>query len=114
MAMVELARTRTADQQVHFHPVLDDSPVSGQWPPATLIDDYVAIAHRHRRTEQMEDGRWFAEVVGLPGVWADGDTEDQAADELRDVLEGWLRLKIDHGHNDIPSMEGIDLNLPSG
>ena len=28
--------------------------------------------------EQEEDGRWLAEVVGLPGVLAYGDTVDEA------------------------------------
>ena len=29
-------------------------------------------------TEQEEDGRWIAEIIGLPGVLAYGATEEEA------------------------------------
>ncbi len=109
MTMVEPRTTHTAQQASEFVLVVEDDLASGQWPPATLIDAYVRIAHAHRRSEQMEDGRWFAEVVGLEGAWADGDTRDEAEEELLDVLQGWVELKIEAGDDDIPPMEGIDL-----
>lgn len=84
--------------------------VHGQWPPAGLINAYVQIAASHARRRRMEDGRWFADVVGLQGAWAEGATADEAFRELPGVIREWALLKIEKGDDDIPSMEGIDLN----
>jgi len=48
--------------------------------------------------EQEENGRWLAEVIGLPGVLVYGDTPDQAmvkaeALALRVLAENWSRKK---------------------
>lgn len=63
-----------------------------------------------RAVFEKESGRWFGEIPGFPGVWADGITRKECAATLREVLEGWLLLKIQDRDGDIPVMEGIDLN----
>jgi len=78
--------------------------------PLQIIDRYVKSAVRRAITEQMSDGRWYAEIPLLPGVWAEGDTESAALAELVPVTEGWLALKIEDNDRDIPILETIDLN----
>ncbi len=34
--------------------------------------------HLHIEHEQEQDGRWIAEIIGLPGVLAYGDTPEHA------------------------------------
>lgn len=79
--------------------------------PTGLIDRYVLNAMLRASLEQMEDGRYFAEVPGLQGVWADGDSEQAAYNELHETLQAWLKLKIDHADRDIPKIAEIDLNV---
>lgn len=110
MAFTETKLTKTATQANEYAEVDAGDPVAGAWPPESLIEAYVNIAHSHRRSEQMDDGRWFAEVVGLQGAWGEGDTEAQASEELLDAIHGWVHFKIERGHDNIPPMEGIDLN----
>jgi predicted RNase H-like HicB family nuclease len=43
-----------------------------------------------KQSEQMESGRWYAHSTEHPGAWADGDTEEEALQELDSVIEGWL------------------------
>ncbi len=99
---------------VDFHVVVEvaegeASPV-GAWPPASLVEAYVEAAFRHRRGERMEDGRWFAEILALEGVWADGDTEVEAEQELFDVLHAWVDLRLERGKH-IPPIDDVDINV---
>jgi predicted RNase H-like HicB family nuclease len=71
---------------------------------------YIKAASANRQVERMEDGRFFAEIPGFDGVWAQGSTENGASTELEDVLISWLTLKMRDNDNDIPIVGGIDLN----
>jgi len=62
-----------------------------------MFNDYIDHALQHARYEQMEDGAYFADIPGFDGLWASGPTQAACADELRDVLEGWILLNVaDH------------------
>lgn len=47
-------------------------------------------------TEQEEDGRWIAEAVGLPGVLAYGNTQDDAIRQAEAIA---LRVIADRVEN---------------
>lgn len=79
--------------------------------PEGLLRRYTLQARLRADTELLEDGRWYAEVPMLPGVWADGETETATLQTLEEVIDGWLRLKIEKRDRDIPKLEGIDLNV---
>ena len=76
-----------------------------------LVERYVKAALKHVRTRQLDEGEWAADVVGLDGAWADGDSEEDAVRHFASVLTDWLWLKIDDGDGDIPKLAGIDLNV---
>ncbi|WP_419944085.1 type II toxin-antitoxin system HicB family antitoxin [Candidatus Poriferisodalis sp.] len=50
-----------------------------------------------------------ATVAGLDGVWAQGADAPAARAELLEVLIDWAALKIEHGDDDIPSIDGVSL-----
>lgn len=48
-------------------------------------------------TEQEEDGRWIAEVLGLPGVLAYGRTPAEASAKAQALGLRLLADRIEHG-----------------
>lgn len=44
----------------------------------------------------LEDQTYFGEILGLDGVWANALTLEACRNELREVLESWIFLKIRH------------------
>ena len=71
-----------------------------------LVRLYAERAIRHARVEQLEDGSWFAAIVGLEGAWGEGDSPEEAEADLLEVLCGWVVVKLDRGDT-IPEMDGI-------
>jgi predicted RNase H-like HicB family nuclease len=74
-----------------------------------MLTEYLTRAMRGAHYEIMEDGRYWGEIPGLQGVWADGDTLEQCRETLREVLDDWLLIGLRRG-DQIPVVDGIDLN----
>lgn len=74
-----------------------------------MITEYITCAMRHGHYEIMETGKYWGEIHGLQGVWAEGETLEQCRETLREVLEDWLLVGIRKNHP-IPVIDGIDLN----
>ena len=49
-----------------------------------------AIAH------QAEEGGYWAEVPVLPGCITEGDTMEELESNLKDAIEGWLKVANDN------------------
>ena len=47
--------------------------------------------------EQEEDGRWIAEVIGLPGVLVYGQTSDEAITQVQALALRVLADRLEHG-----------------
>lgn len=77
--------------------------------PPERLSRYEKAVLETAHFEQLEDGTWYAEIPGCPGVWANSDTQDACLDELREVFKEWLALKLQEGDDDIPVVDGIDL-----
>jgi predicted RNase H-like HicB family nuclease len=75
-----------------------------------VIDPFREAAMKRAVVERLEDGVWFAEIKELPGVWADGRDLGACIDHLRTVIEDWVVLKLRDGDQDLPILDGIDLN----
>jgi len=75
-----------------------------------LLDDYKKSAMRRANLKQLEDGAWFADLPGFPGVWGDGASPEAALATLEEVLAEWLALKIADKDKDIPIVDRINLN----
>jgi len=74
-----------------------------------MITAYIKEAMTRARYKILEDDTFFGEVPGLQGVWADADTLEECRQELQEVLEDWLILKLRDNDNDIPVLGGISL-----
>ena len=61
---------------------------------ATYLE-YLRAAMRKAQFEQMEDGKWFASIPELTGLWATGASVEEARKELAETLDGWIDVHID-------------------
>ncbi len=59
-----------------------------------MLTDYIQAALNHAGYEQMEDGRFFATISGLKGLWADGDTIELCRKNLIETLEDWIFISL--------------------
>lgn len=94
-------------EQIH-HGEVSAEDVEGL--PLRLVQLYADVAVRHAIVREVEPGAWLATVAGLDGAWGDGGTPNEARDELREAIVGWVAVKRRVGAADIPRLEGIDLN----
>lgn len=78
--------------------------------PVQLIEKYAEIAIRHATLKRYPDG-WIASIPRFRGVWAEGPSQEQALDLLREVVLDWTLLKVEHRDGDLPVLEEIDLNV---
>lgn len=75
-----------------------------------MITSYIEKALCHAQVEKMEDGKYFATVPGLKGLWADGDSKERCLAALREVLEEWLVAAL-RDDDDLPEFDGVSLNF---
>ncbi|MSQ11061.1 MAG: type II toxin-antitoxin system HicB family antitoxin [Dehalococcoidia bacterium] len=73
-----------------------------------MLTQYIGAALGLARYELMEDGRFFAEIAELPGVWADGASLEECRETLREVVEDWIMLGLKHG-DELPVVGGFGL-----
>jgi predicted RNase H-like HicB family nuclease len=75
-----------------------------------VLTDYIREAMRLAHYELMENGRFFATIPGLKGLWAEDATLEACREELQSTLEDWIMIKVRFGDKDFPVLNGIDLN----
>jgi predicted RNase H-like HicB family nuclease len=76
-----------------------------------VLTDYIAAAMKHARYELLPDGEGvYAEIPELPGVWANCDSVEEAREDLRLALEGWLALAISRGIA-VPVLDGVGITI---
>jgi predicted RNase H-like HicB family nuclease len=78
---------------------------------ATYLE-YLNAAIKKAEYENMGDGRIFASIPQFEGLWAVGQTRDEAARELYEALDAWLDVHIKVGNERPPAINGIDLFAP--
>ena len=59
-----------------------------------MLTKYISQKMARAKYKILEDGVYFGEIPGLPGVWASGKTLEKCRETLREVLEEWLILKL--------------------
>ena len=75
-----------------------------------LIGQWIEIAMSHAIIRTVSDPAGFvSSIAGIRGAWGYGPTHEEALQDLESVLLDWVKLKLDDGDDDIPSMEGIYL-----
>jgi predicted RNase H-like HicB family nuclease len=59
-----------------------------------MISRYVDEALRRARYDKLDDGTFCAEVPGLRGVLATGETLEECRNQLAEVVEEWLLIRV--------------------
>ncbi|MFM9956622.1 MAG: type II toxin-antitoxin system HicB family antitoxin [Phycisphaerales bacterium] len=52
---------------------------------------------RHALIYQDENGAWIAEVPSLPGCLSDGETREEAIENVKEAMSLWLETNHDLG-----------------
>ncbi len=76
-----------------------------------VLTKYLSAAMRRAQYEIVEeDGSFFGRIPGLDGVWAGAARLEACREELEEVLEAWLLLRLSQ-QLPIPPIEGIELKI---
>lgn len=59
-----------------------------------MLNEFIDKKLKLARYKLLADKSYFGEIPGVPGVWANARTLEKCRDELREVLEDWLLLKV--------------------
>lgn len=78
-------------------------------PPEDILSEYIDAAMQDAGfVIFVEDGTYYGDIYGFQGAWANADTLEECRQELREVLEDWIILGIERGH-EIPVLPSINL-----
>lgn len=63
-----------------------------------MLLEYIQEALKRARYEPIKDEEpYYGEVPELPGVWATGRSLEECRENLREVIEGWLMVRLQKG-----------------
>lgn len=78
-----------------------------------MLTEYIAAAMKRARYEIMPDGSFYADILGLDGVYAKSPHLEACLKELQDVLEEWIILGIAR-HTALPVIDGLEIKVKEG
>jgi predicted RNase H-like HicB family nuclease len=73
-----------------------------------MLADYIRAAMRRATYEVLPDGTFYGNIPGFQGVWANAAALEGCREELQEVLEGWMLLRVSN-HLPLPEIDGIKL-----
>ena len=60
-----------------------------------MLKNYIRTVMGKARYEILpDDGTYYAEIPGFDGVYANAKTLEECRDQLEEVLEGWILLRV--------------------
>ncbi len=75
-----------------------------------MFSEYIEAALKRAKYETLEDGSYMATVEGLRGVIATGDTIEDCREDLIEVIEEWITIRLQRGL-DIPTLDGHTIGV---
>ena len=76
-----------------------------------MLTGYIRAAMRKARYEILpDDGSFYGEIEGFQGVYANAATLEACRDELEEVLEEWILLRVSR-QLDLPVVDGQELRV---
>ena len=76
-----------------------------------MLLDYFKAAMRHARYEILsDDGSFYGEIPECNGVYANAASLEACRDELAEVLEDWVLLRV-YKNLPIPVIDGCDISI---
>lgn len=64
-----------------------------------MLLQYLDTQLKKARYKLLDDGSYFGEIPDIKGVWSNAKTLEDCRQELREVVEEWLLLKIHDGES---------------
>ncbi len=77
-----------------------------------MIVTYIDSALRRATYEQLKDGQFVGEVPGLDGVLATAPTLEGCRDQLAEVVEEWVLVRVARGLR-VPALDGVTVAVKS-
>ena len=79
-----------------------------------MLTDYVQAAMRKARYKILPANEgFFGEIPGFKGAWANADSLEACREELREVLEDWILVRVRLSLS-LPVVAGMNLNPRKG
>lgn len=75
-----------------------------------MFAEYIQAALKRAKYETLEDETYMATVEGLRGVVATGETIEECRQDLVEVIEGWIALRLKMGDT-VPAIDGITIDV---
>ena len=75
-----------------------------------MITRYLDRALRRARSREVDDGTFCATVRGLRGVIATGTSLESCRDELAEVVEEWVLVRVARGLR-VPTLDGATVEV---
>jgi predicted RNase H-like HicB family nuclease len=76
-----------------------------------MIQEYIRAAMRNAKYKILDDDQsYFGEIPECLGVWANAKTLEACREELEEVLEDWLLIRL-RKDMPIPEIDGISLEV---
>ncbi|MDP1715401.1 MAG: type II toxin-antitoxin system HicB family antitoxin [Anaerolineales bacterium] len=77
-----------------------------------MIHEYIETALRHAHYEIIKDEQpYYGEVPELQGVWATGKSLEECRQNLTEVVDGWVLVRLARGLP-IPPIGKMQIRLP--
>ena len=73
-----------------------------------MLTAYITRAMKRAHYELLDDGDFYGAIPECPGVWASAPTLEACREELQEILEEWIVLKL-QDRDPIPSIDGFEL-----
>ena len=76
-----------------------------------MLTNYIRAAMRRARYEILrDDGTFYGEIPGFNGVYANAETLEACREELEEVLEEWILLRVSR-NLPLPEVDGLGLSI---
>lgn len=74
-----------------------------------MLFEYIQAALRHAKYEILQnDGSYYGEIPICQGVYANANTLEECREELREVLDEWILLRL-HRNLSLPPIDGVEI-----
>ena len=75
-----------------------------------MLTRYIRAALHHAEYKKLDDGSFFGEIPGFEGVWATSDQLEACREELEEVLEEWILIRVSR-QLALPTVDGLELKI---
>ncbi len=76
-----------------------------------MLTSYIRAAMRRAKYEILpDDNSFYGEIPGFDGVYANATTLEACREELEEVLEEWILLRVSK-NLPLPVVEGMELTI---